>query len=361
MSANRSATELRIERLKRLDSSLIHDLPSVFAVKVTLTIPVADRESTTNCPNLISIERILVILVMLVSHLTLKVRNETYTKQTAMDLQTTAYWLYVAGMTIGALHFWSLSRNPKGVPQYEYLVSIFIPIWSGLAYMSMALGQGKLEVAGRIVHYARYIDWMVTTPLLLLTLSWTAMQYIKKDWTLIGFLISTQIVVIVTGLVADLSAQTWMRYLWYICGTVAFLVVLWGIWVPLRAKARGQGSELATFYQKLTIYFTVLWIGYPVFWIIGPSGFGLVNQDIDTLLFCILPFFSKVGFSFLDLHGLRGLQNRQSETGFDRAADRVLQFLGVVNARWIPSSRASRGKTRHRSGAGLIHPLKQAE
>jgi bacteriorhodopsin len=85
--------------------------------------------------------------------------------------------------------------------------------------------------------------------------------------------------------------------------------------------------------------------------IIGPSGFGLVNQDIDTLLFCILPFFSKVGFSFLDLHGLRGLQNRQSETGFDRAADRVLHFLETINA-LLPESRASRSQTRRRSKEG---------
>jgi bacteriorhodopsin len=174
-----------------------------------------------------------------------------------MNFQTTSHWVYVAGMAIGAWYFWSLSRNPKGVPQSEYLVAIFIPIWSGLAYMAMALDGGKVEVAGRIVHYARYIDWMVTTPLLLLTLSWTAMQFIKKDWTLIGFLMSTQIVVIATGAVADLSTQNWVRYLWYICGTVAFLVVLWGIWVPLRAKANSQGNELARLYQKLITYFTM--------------------------------------------------------------------------------------------------------
>jgi bacteriorhodopsin len=273
----------------------------------------------------------------------------TYTGKSSMNLQTTLHWLYVAGMTIGALRFWSLSRDPKGVPQSEYLVAIFIPIWSGLAYMAMALDQGKVEVAGRIVHYARYVDWMVTTPLLLMTLSWTAMQFVKKDWTLIGFLMSTQIVVITTGLIADLSAQTWVRYLWYICGTVAFLIVLWGIWVPLQAKARGQGSELARLYKKLIIYFAVLWIGYPVVWIIGPSGFGFINRDMDTLLFCILPFFSKVGFSFLDLHGLRGLQNRQSETGLDRATvgvaspleNRVLQFLGTGNVLGIFATRSN--------------------
>lgn len=266
-----------------------------------------------------------------------------------MDWQTVLHWVYVAGMAIGALHFWTLSRDPKGVPQYEYLVAIFIPIWSGLAYMAMALGQGKVEAAGQIAHYARYVDWIVTTPLLLLSLSWTAMQFIKKDWTLIGFLISTQVVVITTGLIADLSARDWVRYLWYICGVAAFLVVLWGIWVPLRAKSKSQGRELSELHDKLTVYLTVLWIGYPIAWIIGPSGLGWVNQDIDTLLFCVLPFFSKVGFSFLDLHGLRSLQNHRTETGFDLAG-RVLHFLGNITVLWAPQSKLGYRRNRHLSG-----------
>ncbi|MBD1850296.1 bacteriorhodopsin [Leptolyngbya sp. FACHB-711] len=231
-----------------------------------------------------------------------------------MDWQTVMHWSYVAVMAIGALYFWILSRNPKGVPQYEYLVAIFIPIWSGLAYMAMAIGQGKLEVAGQITHYARYLDWIVTTPLLLLSLSWTAMHDLKKkDWTLIGFLMSTQVIVIATGLIADLSERDWVRYLWYICGVVAFLVVLWGIWNPLRAKTQLQTRELARHYDKLVAYFTVLWISYPTVWILGPSGWGVFNQTIDTFLFCLLPIFSKVGFSVLDLNGLRRLKTYDAE------------------------------------------------
>jgi bacteriorhodopsin len=264
-----------------------------------------------------------------------------------MDWQTILHWVYVAGMAIGALHFWTLSRNPRGVPQYEYLVAIFIPIWSGLAYMAMALGQGKVEAAGQIAHYARYIDWIVTTPLLLLSLSWTAMQFIKKDWVLIGFLMSTQVVVVTTGLIADLSERDWVRYLWYICGVAAFLVILWGIWVPLRAKSKSQGEELSVLHDKLTVYFTVLWVSYPIVWIIGPSGFRWINQDLDTLLFCILPFFSKVGFSFLDLHGLRNLQSYQSEMRGDRAANQILYFLGMITAGWLtPTNGRRRNKRR---------------
>ncbi len=93
-----------------------------------------------------------------------------------MDWQDLFHWLYIAGMAIGAIHFISLSKNPRGVPKYEYLIATFIPIWSGLAYLSMVLPQGNLQqgkllVANQIAHYARYLDWIVTTPLLLLALS----------------------------------------------------------------------------------------------------------------------------------------------------------------------------------------------
>lgn len=255
-----------------------------------------------------------------------------------MDLQTLFHLLYIAGMALGAIYFMSLSRNPRGVPKYEYLVATFIPIWSGLAYLSMTLPhgdleQGKIEVAGQIAHFARYLDWIVTTPLLLLALSWTGMHHLaKKDWTLIGSLMATQVIVIVCGLIADLSVVPWVRYLWYINGVVAFLIVLWGIWGPLRAKTRSQGPELSSFYDKIITYFTVLWVCYPTVWILGPSGFRVFNQTVDTFLFCLIPFFSKVGFSFLDLHGLRNLSSSSSQTRVDNAASNLMHFLGSITA-----------------------------
>lgn len=244
-----------------------------------------------------------------------------------MNWQVLFYSLYVAGMAIGALHFWILSRHPKGVPQHEYLIAIFIPVWSGLAYTAMAIGQGKVEVAGQITHYARYIDWIVTTPLLLLALSLTAMQFIKKDWVLISSLMGTQVIVIVTGLVADLSERSWARSLWYICGVVAFLIVLQGIWGPLRAKSKLQEPELSELYDRLLIYFTAFWIAYPVVWMIGPSGVGLIGQTTDTALFCLLPFFSKVGFSLLDLQGLRDLNGRREKRATSKMVSQTFRII----------------------------------
>ena len=131
------------------------------------------------------------------------------------------------------------------------------------------------------------------------------------------------------GLIADLSVVPWVRYFWYINGVIAFLVGLGGIWGHLRAKTRSQGVELSSFYDRIKTYFTVLWICYPTVWILRPSGFEVFNQTVDTFLFCLIPFFSKVGFSFLDLHGLGNLSS-SSPTRVDSAVGNALHFLGTI-------------------------------
>ena len=167
------------------------------------------------------------------------------------------------------------------MPQYEYLIAMFIPAWSGLAYTAMALGQGQVEIAGQTTYFARYIDWSVSTPLLLLALGFTAMFYVPKDErqvSLLAGLVGADVVMILCGLVADLSSVPQIRFTWYALGCVALVVVLWGIWGPLRGIAANHGARLSNLYNLLALYLTVLWFGYPAVWLLGPSGLNVIGQ-----------------------------------------------------------------------------------
>lgn len=186
-------------------------------------------------------------------------------------------------------------------------------MWSGLAYLGLLLGQGTVDVDGQTTYYARYIDWAVTTPLLLTALALTAMfRQAKKNSTLIGALIFSDLVMIGSGLVADLSTGS-ARTIWFLCGVVAFVIVLGLIWGPVRALAARDGADLKAVYDKSAGFLSVLWVAYPTIWALGPSGIDLLSQPVETALFVVVPVLSKVGFSIVDLSGLRGL--RQAETG----------------------------------------------
>ena len=224
-----------------------------------------------------------------------------------MDFDSILYTIYVACMAGGALLFITWSRDPKGVPKWEYLVAAFIPIWSGLAYLTMGLGYGTVEVAGQTTYWARYADWIVTTPLLLVALWMTATTQQEKRPhvpTLIT-IVAADVVMILSGLIADLTAGT-ARYVFYAVGVVALLVVFWTAFTSLRRIAH-QDPEVGKIYDRVATYLALFWIGYPLTWILGPSGLGVVSQPVDTALFILLPIFSKVGFSILDLGLLRNL------------------------------------------------------
>lgn len=216
------------------------------------------------------------------------------------------HWIYVLIMLTGSTIVYILSRKPKKVPKVEYFIAFIIPIWSALAYMAMAFEQGLIKVDGQITHYARYLDWIVTTPLLLLSLSLVAMYKIKKDNILIAGLILSDIIMIISGLIADLSIGT-PRYIWFFIGVLGLLVSLYIIWVPFIKLAKTQGNDLYKVYKILVLYLTLFWVCYPLAWFIGPSGIALVSQRVDTYLFIILPAFSKVGFGLLSLYLLRKL------------------------------------------------------
>jgi bacteriorhodopsin len=234
-------------------------------------------------------------------------------------LETTLLWIYVGCMAAGALVFANWMRDPRGVPTYEYVIAIVIPVWSGIAYMAMALDQGKVVVEGQIAYYARYADWVVTTPLLLVALSLTAMFYLpKKNWTLIGALVAADVIMILCGLIGDLSRYP-IRYVYFGIGTAALLVIFFITWGPLLRIADSQGPELGRTYRRVAAYLTIFWVGYPLTWILGPSGTRWLGQDVDTILFVVLPIFSKVGFSLLDLSELRRLREPSPD-----AAPRVL-------------------------------------
>ena len=222
-----------------------------------------------------------------------------------MDYTTTLLAIYVACMAAGALLFFVWMQNPRGVPRWEYIVAIAIPVWSGLAYLAMAFGYGSVEVAGQTTYWGRYADWIVTTPLLIGALWMTATTRADKSEhadTLVA-LVAADVVMILCGLVGDLSVGP-ARYVFYAIGVAALGVVFAITWGPLRRIAE-QDAEVGRVFRIVAAYLAVFWVGYPLTWILGPSGLGVVSQPVDTALFVLLPVFSKVGFSILDLSLLR--------------------------------------------------------
>ena len=240
-----------------------------------------------------------------------------------MDFETLLLWIYVGAMAAGALVFLRWYHDPRGVPRAEYVVAMLIPIWSGLAYTAMALGLGQAEVWGQTAYWARYADWIVTTPLLVTALWMTAsLEHREKPWLLLGALVAADAIMILCGLVGDLSPAP-ARFVFFGLGVVALVVLLALVWGPLRREAHSRNDRLGAIFDKSAAFLGLLWIGYPVLWILGPSGIGALSQPVETALFVALPIVSKVGWSLYDLGQLRQYE-ASGAPAYPAARDRAL-------------------------------------
>jgi bacteriorhodopsin len=214
-----------------------------------------------------------------------------------------AIWLALGTvlMLLGMIYFiargWGVT-DPK--QQEFYIITILIPGIAAASYLSMFFGFGltEVEVAGRGVldiYWARYADWLFTTPLLLLDLALLA----KASRTEISALIILDGFMIVTGLVGALSKQMTFRYVWWFISTIAMILVLYFLYSVLTARVQEMDDDVKGTFTTLRNLVLVLWTLYPILWIVGTEGAGVVSLYVETLGFMVLDVLAKVGFGFI--------------------------------------------------------------
>lgn len=151
-----------------------------------------------------------------------------------------------------------------------HVITTLITIIATISYFGMASGHGvawhhiKQEAhhdVYRQVFWARYVDWALTTPLLLLDLFLLA----GANGATIFMGVTADVIMILTGLFAAFGGEkTGQKWGWYAISCIAFLVVLWHLILGGRAAAMARGAKLGNFYTSIMGYTVVIWIAYPM-------------------------------------------------------------------------------------------------
>jgi bacteriorhodopsin len=236
-----------------------------------------------------------------------------------------AVWLALgtALMLLGTIYFvargWGVT-DPK--QQEYYVITTMITGIATAAYLSMFFGFGLTEVelaSGRVldIYWARYADWLFTTPLLLLDLALLANASRIETAGLIildGFMI-------VTGLVGALTKQMTFRYVWWFISTVAMILVLYFLYSVLTERVQKMDEDVQGTFTTLRNLVLVLWTLYPILWIVGTEGAGIVSLYVETLGFMVLDVLAKVGFGFVLLRSRAILGDVEAPEPSAEAAD----------------------------------------
>jgi bacteriorhodopsin len=204
-------------------------------------------------------------------------------------------WIGVIGMSIGlVLLFFPMQKNKSVSEQGDSISHFLVPMIAMTLYLLMALGHGSVTLpSGRVFYFARYIDWSITTPLLLLSLVSGAVQgHRYKRGALIAGLVLSDMYMIVTGLVAGWTDDPTLKWWFYAVSCLAFVAIYALLFGPFRelSLASPKGAD----YRKKAVVLAVIWFAYPIVFLIGQEGLRLWSPLVDAVLFTCLDLIAKV-------------------------------------------------------------------
>jgi bacteriorhodopsin len=110
----------------------------------------------------------------------------------------------------------------------------------------------------REVYWAHYVDWGLTTPLLLLDLFFLA--GVSGANILVG--VGADLVMIVTSLLASLTGREKVAWGYYAMSCIAYLVVVYQLAYNCRNAVRGRDSKAVNFFTAISGYTIIVWAVY---------------------------------------------------------------------------------------------------
>ncbi|TKA69797.1 hypothetical protein B0A55_06464 [Friedmanniomyces simplex] len=229
--------------------------------------------------------------------------------QDATETGTRTLWVVFVVMLIASIVFTGMAWTVPVSKRLYHIVTTLIVIFASLSYFAMASGHSigyhhvvvreshkhvpdTTKDLYRQVYWARYVDWTLTTPLLLLDLSLLA----GLSGGVILMTMVADVIMILTGLFAAFGTEdTPQKWGWYAIACIAYLVVIWHLVVHGRAMAMSKGGKVGNFFAAIGGFTLIIWTVYPIIWGIA-DGSRNMNVDEEIIAYAVLDILAKPVF-----------------------------------------------------------------
>merc|ERR1712242_567626 len=181
-------------------------------------------------------------------------------------------------MALSTAYFYMAAMRAKpGSRKFEVL-SMMVTGIATVLYMTMFSGAGRSVIYdNRQFFWGRYVDWLLTTPLML----WDVLAIAGAPADDIMLAVGVDALMIGFGMV---GAQT-----------------------PSQQKWVFFGAEAQALYCRVAYMTIVLWTLYPVVWVVA-EGARLVTPSLEACLYMIMDVSSKCVFGFLIVNARSALE-----------------------------------------------------
>jgi len=219
-------------------------------------------------------------------------------------------WVVFVIMLVSTLAFTALSWRVPVQKRLFHVITTLITTFATLSYFAMATGSGNsyahfvikevhkhvpdtVEHVFRQVFWARYVDWSLTTPLLLLDLAFLA----GMDGASIIVAIVADLIMVFTGLFAAYGRTNGQKWGWYAIAVISYLVVVYQLVISGRRAALSKDGSTARLFASIGGFTLILWTLYPIVWGIG-DGARKWTVDTEIIAYAVLDVLAKPVFGF---------------------------------------------------------------
>ncbi|KAH6692113.1 hypothetical protein BKA61DRAFT_637712 [Leptodontidium sp. MPI-SDFR-AT-0119] len=219
-------------------------------------------------------------------------------------------WVVFVMMFISTLAFYYMAWRVPVQKRLFHVITALITTFATLSYFAMATGDGNsfahivvkevhkhtpdtVEHVFRQVFWARYVDWALTTPLLLLDLAFLA----GMNGANITVTIVADLIMVLTGLFAAFGHTEGQKWGWYTMGCAAYLVIVYQLVVPGRRAVAAKSNSTAKLFASIGGFTLILWTLYPIVWGIG-DGARKWSVDTEIIAYAVLDVLAKPVFGF---------------------------------------------------------------
>lgn len=207
------------------------------------------------------------------------------------NLVYNAFSFAIATMFAAALFFFSARGQVGQKYQIALIVSALVVSIAGYHYYRIfgsweaaySLQGGNYKLTGVPFNDAyRYVDWLLTVPLLLIeTVAVLALPGMEARPLLIKLVIAS-ILMIATGYPGEISTDLNTRIVWGAVSTVPFVYILYILWIELSKSLVRQPEGVQTLVKNMRLLLLFSWGVYPIAYLLPMLGITGATADVGV-------------------------------------------------------------------------------
>jgi sensory rhodopsin len=218
-------------------------------------------------------------------------------------LQSITLYLFFAGtvaMGAGALYFFLLRNDVEPAYRSAMVVAGLVCAIACFHYYKMT---GVYQSGGQFPTALRYIDWLFTTPLLLVKFP-LLLRMGERGAKFFWQLVILDVAMIVTAFIAETSpvdSQKWWTF--FLVSCVFELLIVGVLYLQLGQAISDAPAPLARALETMRLFVLVGWAIYPIGFLMARSGYG----ELREIIYNVADVINKVGFGLVAYHGIKAL------------------------------------------------------